>query len=72
MNLLTPNQVMKITGIGCRSTLWRAVKAARFPQPLVLGSRSIRWRSDEIEAWIDARPRRSYSAATLLNPEARS
>lgn len=60
MNLLTSSQVMQITGIGCRSTLWRAVRANRFPSPLILGARSIRWRVDEVEGWINSRPRRQY------------
>lgn len=66
MNLLTSSQVMQITGIGCRSTLWRAVRANQFPSPLVLGARSIRWRVDEVEGWINSRPRRRYA----LTPDA--
>ncbi|WP_366107850.1 AlpA family phage regulatory protein [uncultured Brevundimonas sp.] len=70
MNLLTSKQVLEITGIGCRSTLWRAVKASTFPSPLILGPRSIRWRSDEVDTWINERPRRTYKASAQMSMEA--
>ena len=40
-----------------RSSIRRDVEAGILPSPIKLGSRSIGWKSDEIEAWIDSRPR---------------
>jgi prophage regulatory protein len=39
------------------STLYRDIKAGRFPAPYRLGSNSVRWRSDEVEAWLANRPK---------------
>lgn len=69
MHLLSVKQVLEKTGLGCRSTLWRAVKANTFPSPLILGPRRIRWRSDEVDAWINERPRRTYRASARISME---
>jgi len=39
------------------STLWRLVRDDRFPRPLKLSSRINAWRTDEVEAWLEARDR---------------
>lgn len=36
----------------CRSTIWLRVKHGRFPHPVRLGTRSVAWRSQDIEAWL--------------------
>lgn len=36
------------------STLWRYVKAGKFPKPIKLSERVTAWRSEDIRAWIDA------------------
>lgn len=44
-----------------RSVIYRMMAARNFPRPLKLGdggkSAAVRWRSDELEAWIETRPR---------------
>ena len=40
-----------------RATLERQVAEGRFPKPYKLGKRAVRWRSDEITAYINALPR---------------
>lgn len=44
-----------------QSVVYRMMKAGNFPRPLKLGdggkSAAVRWRSDELEAWIETRPR---------------
>src|SRR5215472_15682260 len=50
-----------------RVSIWRDVKAGTFPAPVQLGPNSIGWYEDEIDAWLAARPRRTYRAQT---PEA--
>jgi prophage regulatory protein len=43
-----------------RVQLWRDIRAGRFPPPIELGPNSIGWYRAEIEAWLAARPRRTY------------
>lgn len=61
MRLLKTKDVLQITGIGSRSSLWRAVRQGNFPQPKVLSANRICWIETEIEEWAKALPTRSYS-----------
>lgn len=36
------------------STLWREVRAGRFPSPVKLAGRTTAWRVADIRAWLDA------------------
>lgn len=53
-------KVLEVTGRSS-TTLWRLVKSddpkERFPSPVKLGARSVGFYSDEVLAWINARPR---------------
>ena len=40
-----------------RATLERQISEGRFPKPYKLGKRTVRWRSDELEAYINNLPR---------------
>ena len=46
-----------------RVGIWRGVRAGTFPAPVELGPNSIGWYEDEIDAWLAARPRRTYGAS---------
>lgn len=37
------------------ATLWRMVKAGKFPHPVKLADRVTAWRAEDIEAWQQAR-----------------
>jgi predicted DNA-binding transcriptional regulator AlpA len=37
------------------STLWRMVKAGKFPQPVKLSERVTAWRVEDIRAWMQSR-----------------
>ena len=39
------------------STIYRLMRSGRFPLPLKVGPQAVRWRSDELSAWILSRPR---------------
>jgi prophage regulatory protein len=58
--LMTANDVMSAIGIRARSTLWRMAKRLDLPPPVCIGKRSIRWRADQIEAWVESREQRHY------------
>jgi prophage regulatory protein len=53
-------QVKEVTGLGTTS-IWKLVKERDFPPPVHLTGRARAWRSDEIQAWIDSRPRSDRS-----------
>ena len=53
MNILRIEEVLRCTGLS-RTTIWRDVRADRFPAPLKIGRNRIGWREDEIDAWQDS------------------
>ena len=48
--LLRRREVEKQTGIS-RATIYRLMKAGKFPTPVSLGTGSVRWRQSGITAW---------------------
>lgn len=60
-HLLTVKDLQGILGLS-RSSVYRLTAREEFPKPVVLGPEdsrgaAIRWRSDEIEAYINSLPR---------------
>ena len=55
VKLLRAAEVMDRCGIG-RTMLYGLIKAGAFPAPVKVG-RGSRWRSDEIDRWIEGQPR---------------
>jgi prophage regulatory protein len=53
ITLLRLPQVEARTGLK-RSKIYQMIGAKQFPSPLRLGKRSVRWRDDEIGAWISS------------------
>lgn len=43
-------------GIG-NATLRRWVREGNFPKPIKLGANCVAWRLDEVDAWLESRPR---------------
>ena len=37
------------------STIYHYIRLGSFPKQIVLGPRSVGWRSEEIDAWVDSR-----------------
>ena len=56
--LLKFAQVVEITGIG-RSQLYRKIASGEFPDPIRVGPKSIRFREDDVQQWVDSCPRRN-------------
>ena len=54
--LLTRRDVEKRLRLS-RSAIYRHLRAGSLPLPLRISGRAVRWRSSEIEAYIDALPR---------------
>ena len=66
--LLTCHEVMRLTGIRSRTTIWRRIRRGAFPHPIDIGGGRIRWRSTDIEEWIEALPVPLASAAAAAPP----
>ena len=49
--LLRRREVEEMTGLGTTS-IYKFMNQGRFPQPVRLTARSVRWRLSEINAWI--------------------
>ena len=54
--LFNVSQVENLCGIS-RQTIYRRMRAGDFPRPIKVGPRAVRWRSDELETWLDSRER---------------
>lgn len=39
------------------STIWRKVRAGKFPKPYILSERITAWKVEEVRAWIEAQKR---------------
>lgn len=53
--LLRMKQLQEIVPMH-RVTIWRMTQDGRFPAPVRISARSVAWKSDEIEAWLNSRP----------------
>ena len=49
------NEVIALVGLA-RSTIYDRMAAGTFPRSRDLGGGTVRWRSDEIDAWFEACP----------------
>ena len=54
--LLRREEVEARTGLA-RSSIYRLMRLKRFPEPLRIGDRAVRWPEREIEDWLADRPR---------------
>jgi prophage regulatory protein len=54
VRLLRVQDVLRMVALS-RSTLYHHVRRGEFPRPLSIGPRAVRWRSDEVHAWLNAR-----------------
>lgn len=54
-HLLTSDDVLKITSLKSRVTLWRRSRNPEdsFPRPYKFGPQSTRWKLSEIKAWLN-------------------
>jgi prophage regulatory protein len=57
-NLIRLAEVSRSVGLP-RSTIYALIAKGQFPRPIKLSERSSAWRSDELEAWVEARTKAS-------------
>lgn len=48
--LIPRKTVEKLSGLS-RATIYRLIKAGKFPRPLSIGPGAVRWRQSEVIAW---------------------
>ena len=48
--LLPRKAVEKLAGIS-RATIYRMIKAGKFPRPVSIGTGAVRWKQSDITAW---------------------
>lgn len=53
--LLRLPEVLRETALS-RSCVYEAIKGGRFPAPVRVGRRAVRWRAEDIAAWRSALP----------------
>ena len=54
--MLRLRSVLQMTALS-KSTLYRLIKQGKFPPPLRLTQRAVRWRREEVTGWLKKRPR---------------
>ena len=54
--------VEDMTGLK-KSAIYNKIKEGDFPTAVHLGTRHVAWMFDEVQAWIDSRPRVEYEKA---------
>ena len=61
--IISTKETMRRSGVKARSTLWRRAQDPEddFPRPVECGNGRIGYFEDEVEAWINSRPRVSYA-----------
>lgn len=55
-SMLRRRSVERMTGLS-KSTLYRLIKQGRFPAPLRMTRKAVRWRREEVNEWLSRLPR---------------
>ena len=50
-------EALGLTGL-CRSSLYKALAAKEFPEPVKLGKRAVGWLETDLVAWVQSRQKR--------------
>jgi prophage regulatory protein len=51
LTIIRRNEVESRTGL-CRSTIYQRIKEGKFPPPIRVGTRSVRWVVSDIDNWV--------------------
>ena len=54
--LIRLSEVEYVTGLR-KSAIYKRIKEGRFPVAVRLGAKHVAWKQDEVQEWIDNRPR---------------
>ena len=53
-NLISQKKVIEMTSLSA-TTIWREIKANRFPKNIKIGPHRVAWRESEVMDWIQSR-----------------
>ena len=67
--LLTRTEVQQAVRLSC-SSLYRLMRIGKFPNPIRLGENAVRWKADEINDYLNSRPRATGEAAQSNDSDA--
>jgi len=56
MRIIRGSEVTRLTGLSA-TTLWRRERDGTFPRRVKIGSNSVGWVEEEVQAWIENRER---------------
>lgn len=56
MKILSAKEVTNKIGLS-RTTIWRMERKGDFPQRIILSPGRVGWNSDEIDDWLETRPK---------------
>ena len=60
--LLRRPEVEAAVGLSCAS-IYRLMAAGEFPRPIRIGLRAVRWRAEDVAAYLETRPESTGEAA---------
>ena len=59
--LYARTDVESLTGLSC-SQIYVLMRKGKFPEPIRIGERAVRWRESELVAYVESRPRATGEA----------
>ena len=65
--LLTRTEVQQAVRLSC-SAIYRLMRVGKFPTPIRIGENAVRWKADEINEYLDSRPRATGELAKPAMP----
>ena len=60
--LLPRREVESMTGLS-RTSIYRLMRLGRFPEPVRVGPKAVRWDEQELVRWLASRPKATGRAA---------
>ena len=60
--LMKRPEVEAAVGLSCAS-LYRLMSCGEFPRPIKIGQRAVRWRAEDVAAYLETRPESTGEAA---------
>ena len=60
--LLPRREVESMTGLS-RTSIYRLMRLGRFPEPVRVGPKAVRWDEQELVRWLASRPKATGQAA---------
>ena len=63
--LMTTREIIALVRLS-RTSIYRMTRQGRFPPPCSVGNGKIRWREDDVRAWMEGLPVCNYALSAQL------